>query len=108
MHGHGACGCNQRRPFPMANRNLSQAKNAKNDEFFTQYADIQTEVNAYLDYNPDVFRGKTILLPCDDPEWSNFTLFFAQNFSRFGLRKLISTRISSLTGHRIVCHPATA
>ena len=38
-----------------------------------------------------MFRGKTILLPCDDPEWSNFTKFFAQNFERFGLKKLIST-----------------
>lgn len=57
----------------------------------SQYADIQKEMNAYLDYNPDVFRGKTILLPCDDPEWSNFTKFFAQNFERFGLKKLIST-----------------
>lgn len=46
---------------------------------------------AYLDYDPDVFRGKTVLLPCDDPEWSNFTKFFAQNFDRFGLKKLIST-----------------
>ena len=75
----------------MANKNLSQAKNAKSDEFYTQYADIQAEVNAYLDYNPDTFRDKTVLLPCDDPEWSNFTRFFAQNFQRFGLKKLIST-----------------
>ena len=44
-----------------------------------------------MDFNPDVFRGKTILLPCDDPEWSNFTRYFAQNFERFGLKKLIST-----------------
>ncbi len=73
------------------NSNLGAAKNAKNDEFYTQYADIQKEVNAYLEYNPDVFRGKTILLPCDDPEWSNFTKFFAQNFEEFGLKKLIST-----------------
>lgn len=75
----------------MANSNLSKAKSAKNDEFYTQYADIQKEVNAYLEYNPDVFRGRTILLPCDDPEWSNFTKFFAQNFEEFGLKKLIST-----------------
>lgn len=75
----------------MANKNLAQAKNAKNDEFYTQYEDIQKEVNAYLEYNPDVFRDKTVLLPCDDPEWSNFTKFFAQNFERFGLKKLIST-----------------
>lgn len=75
----------------MANANLSKAKNAKNDEFYTQYADIQREINAYLEYNPDVFREKTVLLPCDDPEWSNFTKFFAQNFETFGLKKLIST-----------------
>ncbi|MBO4598753.1 MAG: adenine-specific methyltransferase EcoRI family protein [Bacteroidaceae bacterium] len=75
----------------MANKNLAQAKNAKNDEFYTQYEDIQKEVNAYLEYNPDVFRDKTVLLPCDDPKWSNFTRFFAQNFERFGIKKLIST-----------------
>jgi len=75
----------------MPNSNLSAAKKAKNDEFFTQYHDIEKEITAYLDYNPDVFRGKTILLPCDDPEWSNFTKFFAQNFNKFGLKKLIST-----------------
>ena len=39
----------------MANKNLSNAKNAKNDEFYTQYADIQKEVNAYIDYDADVF-----------------------------------------------------
>ena len=75
----------------MANTNLANAKTAKNDEFYTQYVDIQKEINAYLDYNPDVFRDKTVLLPCDDPEWSNFTKFFAQNFQLFGLKKLIST-----------------
>ena len=73
------------------NTNLGAAKAAKNDEFYTQYADIQKEVNAYLEYNPDTFRDKIVLLPCDDPEWSNFTKFFAQNFERLGLRKLIST-----------------
>ena len=75
----------------MANETLSRAKEAKNDEFYTQYHDIEKEVNAYIEFNPDVFRGKTVLLPCDDPEWSNFTKFFAQNFERFGLKKLIST-----------------
>lgn len=70
---------------------LHKAKNAKYDEFYTQYEDIQREVNAYIEFNPDVFKDKIILLPCDDPEWSNFTKFFAQNFERFGLKKLIST-----------------
>ena len=75
----------------MANKNLQSAKNTKNDEFYTQFIDIRNEVNAYLEYNPDVFRGKTVLCPCDDPEWSNFTKFFAQNFDGLGLKKLIST-----------------
>ena len=70
---------------------LSKAKEAKNDEFYTQYYDIEREVEAYLEYNADVFRDKTMLLPCDDPEWSNFTRYFAQNFQRLGLKKLIST-----------------
>ena len=75
----------------MANDSLSKAKEAKNDEFYTQYHDIEKEISAYLEYNPDVFRGKTVLLPCDDPEWSNFTKYFAQNFEIFGLKRLIST-----------------
>ena len=77
------------------NSGLTAAKSAKNDEFYTQFVDIQKEVNAYLEYNPDTFRGKTVLLPCDDPEWSNFTKFFAQNFEMLGLKKLISTSYAS-------------
>lgn len=75
----------------MANDKLSKAKRQKNDEFYTQYHDIEREVTAYVEYDPNVFRGKTVLLPCDDPEWSNFTRYFAQNFERLGLKKLIST-----------------
>jgi hypothetical protein len=75
----------------MPNANLTEARRAKKDEFYTQFGDIEKEINAYIEYNPNVFKGKTILLPCDDPEWSNFTKYFAQNFERFGLKKLIST-----------------
>lgn len=82
------------------NSSLSSAKQAKNDEFYTQYSDIESEMNAYVEYNPDVFRGKTILLPCDDPEWSNFTKYFANNFSRFGLKKLISTSYAKGAANR--------
>ena len=82
------------------NASLGAAKNAKNDEFYTQYSDIEAEMNAYVEYNPDVFRGKTILLPCDDPEWSNFTKYFAANFERFGLKKLISTSYAKGAGNR--------
>jgi len=83
----------------MANKNLTAAKKAKNDEFYTQYNDIQKEINAYLEYDKDVFRGKTVLLPCDDPEWSNFTKFFAQNFEQLGLKKLISTSYAVESKH---------
>ncbi len=75
----------------MAQSDLSKARNNKNDEFYTQYFDIEKEITAYLEYDPDVFKNKVVLLPCDDPEWSNFTKYFAQNFERFGLKKLIST-----------------
>jgi len=80
--------------------NLVAAKRAKNDEFYTQYSDIEAEMNAYVEYNSDVFRDKTILLPCDDPEWSNFTKYFAANFERFGLKKLISTSYAKSAGSR--------
>lgn len=82
------------------NASLGAAKCAKNDEFYTQYSDIEAEMNAYVEYNPDVFRGKTILLPCDDPEWSNFTKYFAYNFERFGLKKLISTSYAKSAGSK--------
>ena len=75
----------------MAHNLLRNAKKSKNDEFYTQYVDIEKEVNEYYEYNKNVFKNKTILLPCDDPELSNFTKYFVANFDRFGLKKLIST-----------------
>lgn len=76
------------------NIRMVKAKSAKKNEFYTKYEDIEKEMNAYVEYNPDVFRDKTVLLPCDDPEWSNFTKYFVANFSRFGLKKLVSTSYS--------------
>ena len=73
------------------NIDLHNAKRAKKDEFYTQLVDIENEMNAYLEYNPDMFRDKTILLPCDDPSWSNFTRYFITHFEELGLKKLIST-----------------
>jgi hypothetical protein len=78
-------------PTGTKNSHLMAARSAKNDEFYTQWADIEREMNAYLEYDPDVFRNKVILLPCDDPEWSNFAKFFALHFTDFGLKKLITT-----------------
>ena len=73
------------------NAGLFTAKNAKNDEFYTQWIDIEREMNAYLEYDPHVFKDKVVLLPCDDPEWSNFTKYFALHFMDLGIKKLIST-----------------
>lgn len=83
------------------NTSLGVAKRVKNDEFYTQYNDIEAEMNAYYEYDHDVFRGKTVLCPCDDPEWSNFTKYFAANFKRFGLKKLISTSYAKSAGNHM-------
>jgi hypothetical protein len=73
------------------NQGLGAAKAAKRDEFYTQYADIQKEVEAYLEFNPDTFRGKVVYCNCDDPFESNFFKYFAANFTKLGLKKLITT-----------------
>lgn len=75
----------------MANKNLKNARRAKNDEFYTQFGDIQKEIEAYMEYNPDVFRGKVVYCNCDDPYESNFFRYFVLNFNRFGLKQLITT-----------------
>ncbi len=75
----------------MANKNLTSAKRAKNDEFYTQYGDIQKEIEAYLEFNPDVFRGKVVYCNCDDPYESNFFRYFTLNFNKLGLKQLITT-----------------
>ena len=70
------------------NANLSNAKKAKNDEFYTRLADIEKELN---EYDPKVFKDKVIFCNCDDPTSSNFWVFFHMNFNRLGLKKLITT-----------------
>jgi hypothetical protein len=73
------------------NRSLHVAKAAKQDEFYTQYVDIQKEVEAYLEFDPDTFRGKVVYCNCDDPFESNFFKYFAANFNKLGLKKLLTT-----------------
>ncbi len=75
----------------MANKNLTSAKREKNDEFYTQYGDIQKEIEAYLEYDPDVFRNKVVYCNCDDPFESNFFRYFVLNFNKIGLKQLITT-----------------
>lgn len=71
----------------MSNTNLSAAKTAKNDEFYTQLTDIEKELRHYRKH----FEDKTVLCNCDDPFESNFFKYFVLNFNRLGLKKLITT-----------------
>lgn len=75
----------------MARQHLTAAKTAKKDEFYTRYEDIQKEVEAYLEFDAGTFRGKVVYCNCDDPFESNFFKYFAANFNRLGLKKLITT-----------------
>lgn len=68
-------------------RGLDNAKSDKKDEFYTGYDDIEKEMVNYK----EKFKGKVIYCNCDDPEWSNFTKYFMNNFNFYGLKKLIST-----------------
>lgn len=71
--------------------NLMNAKKIKEDEFYTLLEDIKTELNNYEDF----FKGKVVFCNCDDPYESNFFKYFAMNFNRLGLKKLISTCYAS-------------
>jgi hypothetical protein len=73
------------------NQGLAAAKAAKKDEFYTQYVDIQKEVEAYLEFDPDTFRDKVVYCNCDDPFESNFFKYFAANFNYLGLKRLVTT-----------------
>lgn len=70
-----------------ANSNLNKAKNAKNDEFYTQLTDIENELMHYKQH----FKNKIVLCNCDNPTWSAFWKYFHLNFAELGLKKLIST-----------------
>lgn len=69
------------------NSNLANARNAKNDEFYTQLTDVSKELKHYRKH----FKGKTVFCNCDDPTWSAFWKYFHLNFTVLGLKKLIST-----------------
>lgn len=70
-----------------ANANLHKAKNAKNDEFYTQLTDVSKEMMHYKQH----FKDKVVFCNCDDPTWSAFWKYFHLNFAELGLKKLIST-----------------
>lgn len=74
----------------MKNKNLNDAKNLKNDEFYTLYEDIENEMNFFLNHKRNLFKDKVVLLPTDS-QTSNFTKYFIENFERLNLKKLIST-----------------
>lgn len=69
------------------NKSLGNAKTTKFDEFFTQLSEIEKELRHYKEY----FKDKVIFCNCDDPETSNFWLYFQLNFFNFEIKKLVST-----------------
>lgn len=69
------------------NKSLQDAKARKDDEFYTQYEDIEKELSRYINH----FKDKVVFCNCDDPKWSNFWRFFHCNFEWLGLKKIIST-----------------
>lgn len=71
------------------NSNLHKAKVAKNDEFYTQYKDIEAECKYYIEH----FKDQWIYLPCDD-ESSNFWKYFVDHFNEYGLKRLTATHIN--------------
>lgn len=71
----------------MKNKNLYAAKQNKNDEFYTQLAHIENELQHYKQH----FEDKVVLCNCDDPRVSNFYFYFARNFRQLKLKKLITT-----------------
>ncbi len=92
----------------MANKNLTNAKRAKNDEFYTQYGDIQKEIEAYVEYNPNVFKGKVVYCNCDDPYESNFFRYFVLNFKKLKLKQLITTsyKPSPIANTELILQPS--
>lgn len=71
----------------MGNANLTSAKKAKNDEFYTRMPDVENELRHYSEH----FKGRTVLCDCDDPYESNFFRYFALNFNHLGLKRLMAT-----------------
>lgn len=69
------------------NKNLLEAKKAKNDEWYTRYEDIEKEVIHYWDQ----LRGRIVYCCCDDYRWSNFVKYFKDHFREIGLKRLIAT-----------------
>ena len=70
---------------------LGRAKARKNNEFYTTRELVEVCIASALADNPGLFRGRTLLLPCDDPDWSEFTRYFVDNFEGLGLARLVST-----------------
>ena len=93
----------------MANNHLNRAKEIINDEYYTRMIDIEMEMKNYIHH----FKDKIVYNNCDDPRWSNFFIYFKDNFIKLGLKKLIATfftddktsfkRECSLENGEIVC-----
>lgn len=93
-------------PKSYTNAHLMRAAVNKQDEFYTSRVDIEAEMATYTSYNPDVFAGKVILLPCDDPDRSQFTAFFLDNFKTYCAKAVVSTCYNKAGKGKYLIHTA--
>lgn len=83
-------------PSARTNSTFGAAKKAKDDEFYTQLADIERELRHYKKQ----FKGKVVYCNCDDPRVSNFFHYFSYNFEKLGLKRLVTTCYKSRDAER--------
>ena len=69
---------------------INKAKKQKNDEFYTQYSDIEKELEHY---DKEKFKDKVIYLPCDRPI-SNFVAYFKEHYDDYKYKELVYTYIA--------------
>jgi len=76
---------------------MQKAQRTKNDEFYTRYEDIETEIAMYP---LETWQDKVVYCNCDDAvgdsekTTSPFALYFLRNFKKLELKKLICTHYS--------------
>lgn len=77
---------------------LDGARARKNDEYYTPYSMVEAYFNQYVEYDPDFFRNKSIILPCDYFRVSAFFKYFMTNFKEYGIKRLTTTCYSEKSG----------
>lgn len=78
------------------NKNMTKAKRAKDDEFYTPYDFVAAEVERY----EEQLKGKSVYCPCDDPRWSNFPRYFINKYDDLELKYIICSFVNDMDEHK--------